>query len=464
MSRQGAAKSFHRSVLGRACASSLAGRAVGNQRTRSAESRRPSSRRRSRRSGEGEPAQSGVLEALDVLFNVGVGADHQIQVTGVAVAVGVEPPVAVSIEGNRLRCAPGWSGSRRTISRVPSGSLGSLIRTVSSATTVPVSSFTILASADCQTASEAFACRRSLGDLRVLARGTRRSRCCAPDTLRGTLGASGRIGTHDHLTADQAGVVAGPMTDAISTGSWAIAWSSTVTWSATVFAPGVAWRATCRQGLAGGVRETEHRMEPVPALERRRRRLLVLRVHLDQRRVDVQITGRCPSWPLDRDHTYAAHLGHRPATDARTCRGDLGERSVQRRVRRDRPEQPGRAADPRCPSSTPRPRRASTPPGRGPCPGHGQVSPPMPGHRRRDASPSPNRSANAPSECNPTWATAPPHRVPPSPRQVLLPFTLEVPFCCATLPALNTDSFPRQKGFSVDAAPIRSIGAVKNQG
>ena len=48
--------------------------------------------------------------------------------------------------------------------------------------------------------------------------------------------------------------------------------------------------------------------------------------------------------------------------------------------------------------------------------------------RAESTSPSPSRSANAPSACNPTWATAPSPAASILTRCVLLPFTCQVPF------------------------------------
>jgi hypothetical protein len=53
---------------------------------------------------------------------------------------------------------------------------------------------------------------------------------------------------------------------------------------------------------------------------------------------------------------------------------------------------------------------------------------PAQGIRAEGASPSTNRSANAPSACNPTWATTPSPVASILTRRVLLDFACQVPF------------------------------------
>ena len=73
--------------------------------------------------GEGEAAEPGVLQALDVLLDVGVGPHGGVEGDGVAVLVGVEAPVA-EVEG-REQAALG-SGVQRLAPDDAAGALGKL--------------------------------------------------------------------------------------------------------------------------------------------------------------------------------------------------------------------------------------------------------------------------------------------------------------------------------------------------
>jgi len=79
------------------------------------------------------------------------------------------------------------------------------------------------------------------------------------------------------------------------------------------------------------------------------------------------------------------------------------------------------------------------------------------------ASPSPNRSAKEPRACSPRWATTP---VPPGStmtRRVLLPFTLEVPFCAGEAGS-RQPQFPLLEGRFRGRGGFSSMGGVKSWG
>ena len=104
---------------------------------------------------------------------------------------------------------------------------------------------------------------------------------------------------------------------------------------------GVAGPQPGGEGFAGGVREAQHRVEPEAALVGRRGALLVLRVDLHQRRVDIE-----DDWPVVvRDARPAPHPGPDPRSRLPQAlegdRADLAEGPIQRRVRRHQPEQTG---------------------------------------------------------------------------------------------------------------------------
>jgi hypothetical protein len=106
-----------------------------------------------------------------------------------------------------------------------------------------------------------------------------------------------------------------------------------------VVGPRVAGPQQHPESLASGIREAVERMEPVTALVVGRRCLLVLRVHLMQRRVDVEHhhlgSRRGRAAPPD----LGTGLRHRLPQARQRGRADLTERPTQRRVRRHEPEQ-----------------------------------------------------------------------------------------------------------------------------
>ena len=69
---------------------------------------------------EREPFESGVLQAFDVVLDVGVVTHVGVEVEGGRRVVGVVTPVAVELVREQRAWAPSWNRSRRTISRVPS--------------------------------------------------------------------------------------------------------------------------------------------------------------------------------------------------------------------------------------------------------------------------------------------------------------------------------------------------------
>jgi hypothetical protein len=86
---------------------------------------------------EGEPLETGGFESADVVLDMRVGAQVHVGVDGAAGPVGELAQNRNSSDGNRLVCAPGCSGSRRTMKRVPSGQPVRSMRSLSSATVAP---------------------------------------------------------------------------------------------------------------------------------------------------------------------------------------------------------------------------------------------------------------------------------------------------------------------------------------
>ena len=84
--------------------------------------------------------------------------------------------------------------------------------------------------------------------------------------------------------------------------------------------------------FASRVEETEHRMEPEPALEMRRRTLLLFGVDLDQRRIDIQ---RHLGWRCARRPRVGTCPRTRGAQRSEHPRVDSVERAPDRRCRRD---------------------------------------------------------------------------------------------------------------------------------
>ena len=197
---------------------------------------------------------------------------------------------------------------------------------------------------------------------------------------------TGGVGTHHDRLTNLARVVAGAVTD----GHVRRELSDRHVDDGELIGTRVRRRVARPQDPGEGfavVGEAEHRVEPVAALVVRRRPLLVLRVDLHQRRVDVQ-------------HHRAASPTTRPTPPRGPRRGrPAARRARHRRWRRSSarssgPTPPCRTAPaghaaPPCPPHSGRRRRASPPPGPAAGPGHG------PGHAHRPTAPPPNRPKTA---------------------------------------------------------------------
>jgi hypothetical protein len=177
------------------------------------------------------------------------------------------------------------------------------------------------------------------------------------------VGAPRRIGTHLDLAAHKARVVTNTVTDSDLRGQLGdrlIQHSDVI---GDCVRPRIARPQQLGETLPGGISEAVDRMKPEPAVVARRRLGLVLRVHLVQRRVDVQHHRRSARRRPPSAATRRAYLGERGAQRAQRVGVDVAEGAMQRRVRRHLPEQVGWAR--RCSMSlhVSRHRRASTSPG-----------------------------------------------------------------------------------------------------
>ena len=122
-SRPGAWKIPHRSAFGLASRQVPSKQRSWNHRTRSADKATAQPVGVVFEAREGEPVETGVLQATDVLFDVGMGAHHDVELAGVSVLVGVEAPVAV-LEGGE-EAALG-AGMERLASDDEPGAVGEL--------------------------------------------------------------------------------------------------------------------------------------------------------------------------------------------------------------------------------------------------------------------------------------------------------------------------------------------------
>ena len=213
-----------------------------------------------------------------------------------------------------------------------------------------------------------------------------------------------------------------------------------------------------RQRLAvlGGA---QHRMEPEPRLEMRRRSGLVLRVHLHQRRVDVQHhRQQTPPCRRGAPTQRRAQPQRQPKSDCTASGPQAPQRAIQRRVRRHLPEQHRLGPQmlvvaARLPAAP----RASTTHEPAPRPGHE----PAPAHRRApqqadNASPSPKTVSETPqNEQTPMrrdLIAAPRHPHITSAATVHL----------GDAPSSGSDTcrdtriIPHRRGFSADAHPLNA--------
>jgi len=155
------------------------------------------------------------------------------------------------------------------------------------------------------------------------------------------VGASRRVATHLQSATHQARVVTVTMTLGHLGGQLGDRLIQHGDVIADRVGPGVARPQQHPERLAGGVGEAVDRMEPEPALVVRGRLLLVLRVHLMQRRVDVQHHLRRPRRRRAAPPHPSTHPGGRIPQPGQRRRINISERAIQRRVRRHRPEQVG---------------------------------------------------------------------------------------------------------------------------
>ena len=100
-----------------------------------------------------------------------------------------------------------------------------------------------------------------------------------------------RVGAHRGSPVGHGCSVLGAVPTWNRPGSWAIASSRRVTWSAIVFAVALPGRSIGAECLARGVGEAEHRMKAEPSFEIRGSVFLGLGVDVHQRRVDVEHDG-----------------------------------------------------------------------------------------------------------------------------------------------------------------------------
>ena len=155
------------------------------------------------------------------------------------------------------------------------------------------------------------------------------------------VGAPGRVATHLQRAAHQARVVTVTMADGDLGGQLGDRLIQHGDVIGDRVRPGVARPQQHPERLAGGIGEAVDRMEPEPALVVRGRPVLVLRVHLMQRRVDVHHHRRRARRRRAAPPHRGAHLADRFPQPGQRRRVDVSERAIQRRVRRHRPEQIG---------------------------------------------------------------------------------------------------------------------------
>jgi len=183
-----------------------------------------------------------VLQAGDVLLDVGVSPHGRIELGRGPGGVGVEAPVA-ELEA-RKEAALGTGVQRLSPDDEPGASrqLVILDQRRQLAHRRAVAQRPVLAEYGLPDGFEPVEDGR--GDLGIRARsdeeGDVSRRAGGKDPLR----AAGRVGSHEDRAHDCLCCIAGPMSTAIPSGSWATAQSSTATWSATVLAPALPDRSS----------------------------------------------------------------------------------------------------------------------------------------------------------------------------------------------------------------------------
>jgi len=227
---------------------------------------------------------------------------------------------------------------------------------------------------------------------------------------------------------------------------------------------GVARTEDPRQRLAGGIGEAEHRVEAEPALVGGGRLVLAVGMDLDQRGVDIEDDRVLPGGAEDRAQTFGRTSAMARAISARVelviswkvrCTvepegTDPNQVGWSRRCSMSAQLSPPAASiNAVCTSTFPR--------------SWNGIRSPTGGMRDESESPSPNRSANHPRACSPTWATmsSPPDST--FTRCALVPFTLEVPFLLGNLVS-RQQQFPLLGGLFRGRGPLRSGGLVNDQG
>ena len=268
--------------------------------------------------GEGKPGEPRVLQSLDVLFDVGVGPHGGVEFDRVPVLVGVEAPVA-EVEGGE-EAALG-SGVQRLPADDAAECHGQLVvvdQRGQLAHRRPVSRSPSWVRAGSQTSSTPMASKMAAVIWAIGAGADEEADVALPTGGQEPLGATRRVGPHDDGSVDHdRDVVTRVVTGGDSAGSWAMAASRTVTWSATVFAPALPGRSIAASISPVGSAKQNIGWKPKPALVGRGGLLLVLGVDVDQRGVDVEDDRVAPVVADERDHTSARTSAMASAMPAR---------------------------------------------------------------------------------------------------------------------------------------------------
>ena len=242
----GAWKRPQRSALGRALTQGPSKQSSWNQRTRSA------ARAHGHHpvgvgleAGEREPAEPGVLQPLDVALDVGMGPHGGVEFDRVALLRRCRSPSS-GTRGRGTGCAGrrggGALGGRSAGCR--SGSLWSMISEVSSHTAAPSRGSPSWCDGRFPDRLDADGVADGGCDLGIRAGGDEEADVALPAGRQEPLGAPGRVGPHHDRPGDQARIVTDWWPVGDRAGSWAMAASRTLTWSATVLAPALPGRST----------------------------------------------------------------------------------------------------------------------------------------------------------------------------------------------------------------------------
>jgi len=220
---------------------------------------------------EREPAQPGVLQPLDVLFDMRVGSHGGVEVAGVSGLVGVEAPVAELEGGEQAALGAGVQGfaahdqagpRRQLVVFDQTGELGD--RGVVGA------GFAVSVQGGEPHLGDAFGVEDRCCDLGVRACGDVEPDVAGPARGQEPLGAASGVGSHYDVAFDRHGVVAGSVATADRGGELADCLVQDGDVIGDGVRPSVARPQQASEGLAGRVSEAEHRVEPEPALVRGR--------------------------------------------------------------------------------------------------------------------------------------------------------------------------------------------------